>query len=159
VLTFGKLVALTSMAAMLPGYSDQDRYLHTDSLRPYLTETTHVFHCEDIRAALTLEEHHRSDDQALDLVDRWRITMTSFSVSGRTIPADEMRRLGERLHLFAWVERVQAHCVRYNRVLTIEVRGMLADAWASVSEGRVQERPQPVTVEIIVAENGSLTIM
>ena len=136
----------------------QDRYLHTDSIGAQLIETSHALHCEGIRASVGFVENARPDDSELALVDRRRVTLIRFSVSGRSIPAADMRLLEQQFHRFAWIERVTARCTRFNRQLQLIVTGMSAEAWTARAEGRLAERPEPTSIQIIVAEDGSARI-
>lgn len=136
----------------------QERYLHTDSIGAQLIETSHVLHCEGLRASVGFVENARPEDSGLDLIDRQRVTLIRLSVSGRSIPSADMRLVEQQFHRFAWIERVTVRCARFHRRLQLIVTGMLAEAWAARAEGRLAERPDTTSIFIRVAENGSTRI-
>lgn len=136
--------------------SAQERYLHTDSIGSHVSETNHVFHCEENRISLAFVERFRGGDENLDLADRWRISLTGLVVSDREIQPSSMRELERRFHSFSWIERVTARCTRFNREVYLTVVGMNAEAWAAVGEGRARERPRPTSISFTINEDGSI---
>ena len=134
----------------------QERYLHTDSIGSEIAETRHIFYCDNNRISLSFVERVRGSDESLDLVDRWRISLTGLSVSGREVQPSAMRELEERFREFSWIERVTARCTRFNREVYLTVVGMSAQAWAAFGEGRTTERPRPTSIGFTITEDGGL---
>lgn len=129
---------------------------HTDYIGADRAETGQSFRCEDSRVELSFAELYRAEEG--DLLLRRQVVLASFSVSGRTIALPSRRLIEREFGRFAWIERITVRCTRFNRIVDVLVRGMLAEAWAAYGQDGEMERPEPVTLYLIVAEDGSVRV-
>jgi hypothetical protein len=133
--------------------SAQDTLLHTDSIGAHRVERTETFHCEGIRATIEFVHIARPDDESLARIDRRRVALRSFSVSGRSIRSQSRRVLEDQFGRFAWIDSIRARCTLHNREIRFYIEGMLAETWAN-RQGNELSSLTPI--EIVVGEDGSI---
>lgn len=149
--------AILLMAIAAGASASQEPIPHPDSIRAERAEASHRFNCGNSVTRLRYAEllRERAD---LALVDRWRVSLISISVSGRRISAQDRARLGAAMHDFAWIDRVSVRCTRFNREVYLDVLGMPAERWASYGRGDVRQRPDRHLMTVTISDRGAVTI-
>jgi hypothetical protein len=97
--------------------------LTTDGqIQPPRLEVAYAFECPDIRATVRYREDRIEPDTGVPLDDTLRVTLLDLTVSGASLPADQLAAVGELFRSFAWVSSLRATC--YRGTISIGAYGM-----------------------------------
>lgn len=87
--------------------------LATDGhLQPPRLEVAYAFECPAIRATVRYREDRIEPDTGVPLDETLRVTLLDLTVSGASLPPDQLAAVGEVFRSFAWVSSLRATCYR-----------------------------------------------
>ncbi len=96
--------------------------LASGPLQPERIEETHTFECPDIRATVRHREDRNNQPVNAPTFEDLRVTLLDLTVSGASLPPDQLATAREVFRSFAWVDHINALC--YRGTMTILVNGM-----------------------------------
>lgn len=129
LLAFSVLIAAAAPGGEPPEGFDARR-------RPSEIETTHRYRCAGTETILSYRHVERFDVDA-SAEGRRSVLVLDLRVSGRSIAANDIRRLADMFGAFAWVESIRLRCQQ--GTVYLGVRAMHAAEWAA----SIGDRPRP----------------
>jgi hypothetical protein len=89
--------------------------LASGPLQPPRVEVAYAFECPDIRATVRYRED-RSEPVNVPRPEDLQVTLLELTVSGASLPPDQLATAGEVFRSFAWVSSLRALCYSGRRV-------------------------------------------
>jgi hypothetical protein len=153
-----KSLAISLMAALVAASPVTAAPMIDGGRMAEMTEARYAFHCGGALSSLELRERVLPETSGARLADRRRVEFVTLSVGGRNVSPADQRRIRDRLHLYAWLNRVEARCSSQPGEFELHIEGMPAQAWADFNTGSFRTRPGLRPTLITVSGRGIVTI-
>jgi hypothetical protein len=151
--------ALSGIASMAGAAPNSGGVPPLDGVQlPAVTEAHYTFHCGGTVSSVDLKELYRPDNGRMRLADRRRVEFVRLLVRGRELPAAYRKKIGDSLHQYSWLTRVEGGCAPSNGDVQFTFYGMPAEAWADFNTGGQKERPSLRPFKIVVSKTGAVTL-
>ena len=122
MLTLKPVVATVALAVSLGVVAPPSVEAFDGPRTPPFVEGAYTFDCSDIRATVRYRQERHEPESVSRLEEGMRVTLLELTVSGTSLPPDQLATAREVFRSFAWVREVGALCS--GGVVTIDVRGM-----------------------------------